>query len=295
MLKFFLYLPEGFPTNTLILRVKRADKIREHLENSLFHENTSMMGFLDPFVDDDHISTWQTLGITTFSVDLFKNLSVNDPKNMQAAMSRIAGRLAFQDGLRHYKGEKPIKLTIIGTGPAALSAAFEARKARVPVQIFGRQECYRATLEMAGILYHLLPEPPDQIKFIRHYLGEETIVITAARAARARAPLLIDERSLMTLPRGAVVIDLAVNEGGNVVGSKSDQVVVSNGVFLVHVSGYPKAEPKIASEAYAQCLVNLLAEVLSPEGKILLEHELLKECWLTHDGKYNSSLVGVQG
>lgn len=292
--EIFSLAAEGFPADTLILRVKLPSKTREHLENNLFHNNTSMIGFLDPldpFDGDDHVAAWQALGISTFSMDLFKSLSINDPKNMQAAMSRIAGRLAFQDGLKRYHGENPVKLTVIGTGPAAFSAAFEAIKTKTPVQVFGRKEHYRAELETAGILYHVLPEPPHQVKFIRQYLKKETIVITAARTPGERAPLLIDEESLTVLPKGAVIIDLTVNEGGSVVGGKRDQVVVSNGVSIVHVSGYPKAEPRIASEAYANCMINLLWEVLSPEREIQLDHELLRECWVTHDGKCNPSLL----
>ncbi len=294
--EIFFLSSEGFPADTLMLRVKLPDKIREDLENKLFRENTSMMGFLDPldpFEADDHITAWQTSRVTTFSVDLFKSLSVNDPKNMQAAMSRIAGRLAFQDGLKRCNSESPVKLTVIGTGPAAFSAAFEAKKVGVPVQLFGRQERYRAELERAGILYRILPEPISQVEFIRRYLREETIVITAARTPGVKAPLLIDEESLNVLPKGAVIIDLTVNEGGSVVGGKSDQVVVSNDVSIVHVSGYPKAEPKIASEAYAQCLIHLLAEVLSPQGEICFKHELLKECWVTHDGHRNPALFSL--
>jgi H+-translocating NAD(P) transhydrogenase subunit alpha len=260
------------------------------LENKLFHGNTAMMGFLDPLDPleaKDRLSVWQALGITTFSMDLIKSLSVNDPKNMQAAMSRITGKLAFQDGLKRYGGEGPVKLTVIGTGPAALSAAFAARSAGIPVQLFGRREVYREELEKLRILYRILPDSINQIAFIRNYLKEETIVITAARTPGARAPLLIDEESLRALPKGAVVIDLSVNEGGSVAGSKSDQVVVSNGVSIVHVSGYPKEEPRLASEAYAKCLACLLLEVLSPQGEIRLEHELLKECWVTHNGHCN--------
>jgi len=288
--EIFSLTPEGFPSDTLIVRVKRANKARELLENKLFHENTSMIGFLDPFAAEDQITAWQTSGMTTFSVDLFKSLSINDPKNMQAAMSRFAGRLAFQDGLKRYNAGKPAKLTVIGTGPAAFSAAFEARKYGLPVQVFGKQERYRVDLESAGITYFILPAQ-DQVKFIRSYLREETIVITAARTPRVKAPLLIDEESLRVLPKGAVIIDLTVNEGGSVVGGKSDQVVVLNGVSIVHVSGYPKAEPKEASEAYAKCMVHLLAEVLSQTGEILLDHELLRECWVTNDGKRNPILI----
>ena len=115
--KIFSLTSSGFPSDTFIVRVLRPSKERELLENELFHDNTAKLGFLFPFVADNHIQTWRELGITTLSFDLLK-ATINDPKNAQAAMSRIAGRLAFQHALRTYKGDKPIKLTVIGPGAA---------------------------------------------------------------------------------------------------------------------------------------------------------------------------------
>lgn len=283
-------LSKGIPSNTLILRVKRPTENRKQLENELFQSNTYMIGFLDPLAEGDHVKEWQACGINTFSVDCFKSLSVDDPKNMQAAMSWIAGRLAFQDGIHRYKGNQAKKLTVIGTGPAALSAVFEAKKQGMPAQVFGKQERYRPKFEEAGAVYHVFPEMSNQALFLRPYLKEATIVITAPRTAGVRPPLLIDEESLTVLPKGAVIIDLTVNEGASVAKAKSDQVVVSNGVMIVHVSGYPKAEPQAASEAYAKCMVNLLTDILSSEGKIQLDHALLQECWITHNGERNPNI-----
>jgi NAD/NADP transhydrogenase alpha subunit len=295
--EIFTLTPKGFPANTLILRVKRANKTHEQMENKLFHENISIIGFLDPLFQEpldasNHIvHAWQAAKINTFSVGLFKSLSIHDPKNMQAAMSRIAGRLAFQDAVKRYTGTKPIKLTVMGTGPAALSAALEARKQAIPVQVFGRQEHYRTEFESYGVVYYVLPNSQNQARFIQPYLNEQTIVIAAARKIGEKATILMDEVNLDILPKGSVVVDLALSDGGNVIGSKRDQVVVTNNeVSIVVVSGYPKAEPKTASEAYAKCMVNLLAEVLSPDGEILFNHQLLQECWVTRGGELNVSL-----
>ena len=172
--EIFVLSSEGFPADTLILRVKLPNESREHLEKKLFHENTFIMGFLDSLnssIAEARIADWQAMGVTTFSVDLFKSLLIHDPKNMQAAMSRIAGRLAFKDGLKRYIGENPVKLTVIGTGPAAFSAISEARKAGIPVQVFGRQERHRIELEMAGVLYHILPEPCRYPQASNEYLS----------------------------------------------------------------------------------------------------------------------------
>ncbi|MBA2651407.1 MAG: hypothetical protein H0U73_03960 [Tatlockia sp.] len=289
--ELFSLTSSGFPANTFIVRVLRPSKERELMENKFFHENTAMLGFLFPFVADNHIAAWQELGLTTLSFDLFKSISIHDPKNAQAAMSRIAGRLAFYDALKHFQGKKPVKVTVVGTGAAAISAAYEALKNKVPVQVFGRKECFRAEFEAAGITYYALPDAENQVSFIKSFLAEETIVITAARTPGKKAPLLIDEESLSFLPPHAVVVDLAISNGGNVAGSKHDQIInIANGISIMNISGYPKTEPRSSSEVYSQCVFNLLAEIMSPAGDISFENELVQEIWVTHNVQRHNSL-----
>lgn len=254
---------EKFPPCSLILRVKRPIKAREQLENKLFSKDTIMIGFLDPFdVDyENHIENWQALGIIPISLELL-NLPANDPKNAQAAMSRFAGRLALQDALQRYNEILPKKVTIFGTGPAGLGAAFYARDLQLPVQLFGRQERYRKMVENAGIIYYVLPKGNPNT-FIHAHLAEQTIVIAAARSIGQKSPLLIDDEALLTLPENAIVVDLSAGEGGCVLGSKEDQVVtVHHNISIVNVSGYPKSEPQAASKAYSACILNLLNELI---------------------------------
>ncbi len=287
--EIFSLTSSGYPANTFIVRVL-WDKEKELVENKHFHANTAMLGFLFPFMGDTHITRWQELGLTTLSFDLFNSISIDDSKNAQAAMSRIAGRLALQDALKHYRGEQSVKLTVIGTGAAGLSAAFEALKNNIPVQVFGRTENHRANLEKVGIAYYVLPEK-NQINFIKDYLYEATIVITAARTPGKKAPLLINKESLSLLPSNAVVVDLAVSNGGNVIGSQHDQIITAeNNVSIINVSGYPKLEPVSSSEIYAQCVVNLLTEIMSPQGDVSFENDRVQEIWVTHKGQRRSSL-----
>jgi NAD/NADP transhydrogenase alpha subunit len=279
----------GFPANSFIVRVL-WNKAQASQENKHFHENTAMLGFLFPFMDLPHITAWQQLGLTTLTFDLFESLSVDDPKNAQAAMSRIAGRLSFCDALKHYQGDKPICVSIIGTGAAGISAAFEANQQGFPVQVFGRTENHRAIFAEAGIAYHVLPSE-NPIEFIQTHLKESTIVITAARTAGKKAPLLLNETSLRLLPPKAVVVDLAVSNGGNVVGSQHDCIkTMDNGVLVINVSGYPKAEPQTSSEAYAQCVVSVLTEILSSQGDMLFEHPVVQEIWVTHNRQRREAL-----
>lgn len=266
------------PSKSLLLRVKRPNKIRECVENELIPAGTVMIGFLDPFDvgNENHIAKWQSLSITTISLELL-HLTSNDLRNAQAAMSHFAGRLALKDALRRYQGALPRRVTILGTGPAGLGAAYAARELQLPVQLFGRQERHRKDVEAHGIIYYILPTT-DQPAFIARHLSKETIIVAAVRNIGEKTPLLINEASLATIPEKAVIIDLCTGEGGAVVGSKEDEVIIiDRDISIVNVSGYPKAEPKAASEAFAQCMVNLLLDIITPEGEVNLKSGLLRQ------------------
>ena len=289
--KIFSPISSEFPPNSFIVRVLRPSKERELMENKLFRSHTAMLGFLFPFIADNHIATWQQLGITTLSFDLFKSISIDDPKNAQAAMSRIAGRLAFHDAVTLYKGEKPLNLIVIGAGAAGVSAAKEAKKHNIPVCLLGRKESVRSELESAGITYQLIPQSTNEVNFMRPYLTQATLVITAARMPGKKAPLLIDEGSLKCLPENAVIVDLAASNGGNVSGTRSEHtIVVANNVLIRNVSGYPKLDPANSSEIYAQCVYSLMTEIMSLTGEVSFQNKFVQEIWVTHSKQRHDAL-----
>ena len=269
-------LDAQLPAQSVILRVKRPTKERETLENKLFSDNTVMMGFLDPLKDDiSHIDRWQTLGLKLISLELLP-LAANDPKNAQAAMSHIAGRLALKDAINRYQGSHAKNVTVIGTGPAGLAAAFAAKELHLHVQLFGRKEQFRQLAEEAEIDYYVLPEYEPR-EFLRQYLKDQTIIITAARAIGKKAPLLIDEPEFNLLPDYSVIVDLSTGEGGSVKGSKSDRAITINRhISIVNISGYPKTEPRVASVAFSDCMVNLLVELITANKELDFNHPLLK-------------------
>jgi H+-translocating NAD(P) transhydrogenase subunit alpha len=137
----------------------------------------------------------------------------------------------------------------------------------------------------------VLPKAEKQMDFIKSFLTDETLVITAARTPGKKAPLLLDESSLRCLPPHAVVVDLAISNGCNVQGSKHDQIIrLENGVLLANVSGYPKTEPRNSSEAYSHCVVSLLTEIMSPMGDVSFENKWVQELWVTHEGERHDAL-----
>ena len=104
------------------------------------------------------------------------------------------------------------------------------------------------------------------------------IIITAARVIGEKSPLLIDAKSLAFLPDNTVIVDLSAGEGGSVMGSKQDSVIhIERGISIINISGYPKAQPKEASEAFAACMTNLLFEIIENKTDIDFEHHLIHQ------------------
>nr|WP_131783855.1 hypothetical protein [Legionella gresilensis] len=117
------------------------------------------------------------------------------------------------------------------------------------------------------------------------------ILLLLQRVKLEKAPLLIDKTSLDRLPPKAVIVDLVISNGGNVLGSKHDQVItLDNDKILVNVSGYPKTEPRASSEIYAQCVFHLLTEIMSPVGIVSFENEFIQEIWVTYDKQLHKCL-----
>lgn len=265
------------PQNSLILRIKRPIKQREVLENKLISFNSLMLGYLDPLDinNEQHFARWEALGIKPIPLELLQ-LKSDDPRNSLASMSIFAGRIALTDAIKRYKGTMPLKVSILGPGSAGLGAASEALNLKIPVQIFGRKESYRKEIENKGISYYTLPKN-GRIRFIAKYLQQQTIVIAAIRTFAKKNPILIDNRSLQSLPDKAVLIDLCSEDGSVIVGSKEDNVITAErDITIVNVTGYPKAEPRAASEAFSKCMFNLLMSIISPDKTINLNSKLFR-------------------
>jgi NAD(P) transhydrogenase subunit alpha len=118
--------------------------------------------------------------------------------------------------------------------------------------------------------------------------GDSDIVITAAQVFGRKAPILVTAEMLNAMKPGSVVVDLAVETGGNVEGVVYDQVVDRQGVRIVGIANLPGRAPLHASQVYSANLVNLIEEFWDKQNKtfvLKLDDEIIKGCLVTHGGK----------
>jgi NAD(P) transhydrogenase subunit alpha len=130
---------------------------------------------------------------------------------------------------------------------------------------------------------------------MRKTCGDSDVVITAAQVFGRRAPILVTTDMLNAMKPGSVVVDLAVETGGNVEGVTYDKVTDRNGVRIIGIANLPGRVPLHASQVYSANLVNLIEEFWDKKEKIFvlkLDDEIIKGCLVTHGGKIvNEKLI----
>jgi len=122
---------------------------------------------------------------------------------------------------------------------------------------------------------------------MKDVISESDIVITTAQLFGRPAPRIITADMVAAMKPGGVIVDMAVESGGNVEGSKPDETVEIGGVSILGVSNLPSLVARDASQMYSSNLFNLITEYWDEENKSFnldLEDEILQACVITHDG-----------
>ena len=201
---------------------------------------------------------------------------------------------------------KPVKAFVIGAGVAGLQAIATAKRLGARVDAFDTRPVVEEQVKSLGARFvkidvgetgqteggYAKALTDEQLKLQRDGMtrvcAESDIVITAAQVFGRRAPILLTSEMLDAMRPGSVVVDLAVESGGNVEGVVADQVTDRKGVKIVGTSNLPGTVPVHASQMFSSNVIALLSEFWDKDSKSLkldLDDEILKGCLVTHGGK----------
>ena len=124
---------------------------------------------------------------------------------------------------------------------------------------------------------------------------EADIVITTAQVFGKPAPLIVTRDMLEAMKPGSVIVDMAVETGGNVEGSVvGDEVTTRNGVTIIGSTNLPGRVSKHSSQMYSTNLLNLISEFWDTESNQLVlnpDDEIIKHCVITRDGKLTNEHI----
>ncbi|KAB2924204.1 MAG: Re/Si-specific NAD(P)(+) transhydrogenase subunit alpha [Bacteroidetes bacterium] len=200
---------------------------------------------------------------------------------------------------------QPSRVFVIGAGVAGLQAIATAKRLGAKVDAFDTRPVAKNDVLSLGAKFvevdlgetgqttqgYAKALTEEQLKkqrdVMKQYCAQADVVITTAQVFGRKAPVIVTKEMVAAMRPGSVVVDLAVETGGNVEGAVLGKTVVKNGVRIVGVANMPGKAAVNASQMYTNNLTNLLEEFWSKESKrfeLKLDDDIIKGCLITHAG-----------
>jgi len=201
----------------------------------------------------------------------------------------------------------PAKVVIMGAGVAGLQAIATAKRLGAIVEVSDIREAVKEQVESLGGRFIELPMQESgegeggyaremgeeflakQREIVANHVAHADVVITTAQIPGKKAPVLLSRETVARMRPGAIVIDMAVESGGNCELSKCDEeVLTDNGVMILGVSNLPATAPEDASLLYSRNILSLITYLLK-EGEVVfnMADEITRGTVLTRAGEVN--------
>ena len=208
---------------------------------------------------------------------------------------------------------RPAKVVVFGAGVAGLQAIATARRLGAVVEVSDIRPETKEQVESLGAKFIEVQGDASirieggyvkgvseeflkrQQELVARHVAAADIVITTALIPGRKAPLLVTEEQVRSMRFGSVIVDMAVEQGGNVVGSELDRTVVKHGVTIIGESNLPSLLPRNASELYSRNLMAFLLHLAGPDQfRWELEEEITRGSLIVREGRaVHPSVVAV--
>ncbi len=280
-------------------------------------EGAILIGFLQPLASRDIVKRLADRKITAFAMEMVPRITRAQRMDALSTMSTAAGYKAvllaanasgrFFPMLSTAAGTiPPAKVIVIGAGVAGLQAIATAKRLGAVVTAFDTRPVAGEQVKSLGAEFVSLEVPHEQAEdaggyakelppefyqkeqeLIRKHSKDADVIITTALIPGKRSPILITEEMVEEMKPGSVIVDLAVEQGGNCVLSEAGKEVVKHGVILIGTLNIPSTLPIHASQLYSKNILAFL-NLLCPDGKSVkldLKDEIISGSLITHNGQ----------
>jgi H+-translocating NAD(P) transhydrogenase subunit alpha len=272
----------------------------------------ALVGMLNPF-DAAGIAACATAGLTAFALEALPRISRAQSMDVLSSQANIAGYKAVMLAANEYARFVPMLMTaagtvkaarvlVMGVGVAGLQAIATAKRLGAVIEATDVRPSVKDQVESLGAKWvdvpyandeerqiaegvggYARPMPPEwmarQAGIIAERCKQMDIVITTALIPGRPAPKLLKADTVAAMKPGSVIVDLAVEQGGNVEGSEAGRIVLKNGVKIVGTTNLPALVGADASALYARNVLNFLALSLNlktGEWKIARDDEIVQ-------------------
>jgi NAD(P) transhydrogenase subunit alpha len=296
----------------IVLRVRKppAEEV-DLLKSGAVH-----VSFLDPFNDKALVEQLAARGVTAISMEMIPRSTRAQKMDALSSQANLAGYVTVIQAAFHSPKILPMMMTpagtiaparvfVIGAGVAGLQAIATAKRLGARVEAFDTRPVVAEQVQSLGAKFvqidlgdtgqtdqgyarELTPEQIEKQKEgQKKIIAQSDVVITTAQVFGRAAPRIVSADMVRAMQPGSIVIDMAVESGGNVEGSQLNEIVDVDGVKIVGQGNLPSQVARNASDMYSANLFNLLDEFWDGEAKQLdlsPEDEIVKSCVITRDG-----------
>jgi NAD(P) transhydrogenase subunit alpha len=304
----------------LRLRIPPAEEI------DLIKKDAIHMSYLDPFNQQSLIKGFKDKQISAIAMELIPRTTKAQKMDALSSQASLAGYVAvvvaadrldkiFPMMMTPSGTIAPSKVFIIGAGVAGLQAIATAKRLGARVEAFDTRPTVEEQVQSLGAKFvkvelgetgetkdgyakALTEEQLEQQRQVMaKHCAQSDVVITTAQVFGKKAPIIITSDMVKQMKPGSLIVDLAVETGGNVEGSKTDEEVDIGGVRIIGLENLPGRVAVHASQMYSSNLGNLIGEFWDDENKTFnldLEDEIIQGCLVTHQGEiFSESMKNI--
>lgn len=307
-------VPSLYEKADIVLRVRKPSPDQV----SMLKIGALHVSFLDPFNDSELLKQLASQGVSAISMEMIPRTTTAQRMDALSSQANLAGYAAVLLAAQHATKIMPMMMTpagtiapsrvfVIGAGVAGLQAIATAKRLGARVEAFDTRPVVAEQVRSLGAKFveidlggetgqtkqgyaKALTEAQiaKQQEGMKKVIAASDIVITTAQVFGRPAPRIVTKDMLEAMAPGSVVIDMAAETGGNVEGTKLNQVItVGKGVKLIGQANLSSNVASPSSEMYAANLTNLLGELWDPDVQQLKldgNNEIVKACLIMHNG-----------
>ncbi len=300
----------------LVLKVRAPNDA----ELAQMKRNAVLVGMLDPF-NAERLTALAQAGLTAFALEAAPRITRAQSLDVLSSQANLAGYKAVLLAANQYGRLFPMMMTaagtlkaaravILGAGVAGLQAIATAKRLGAVVEASDVRPAAKEQIESLGAKFIDVPFETDEEREIAQGTGgyarpmpaawmarqavlvserckQADIVISTALIPGRPAPLLISEETVQGMKPGSVIVDMAVERGGNCPLSELDKVVEKHGVSIIGYSNIPAMVSTDASALYARNVLDFMKLITGAEGELAIqrEDEIIAACLMCTDGQ----------
>ncbi len=310
---------EGFGAADLVLRLRPP----ANEDVALLKPGAIHISYLDPFNRRDLVEALAARNVSAICMELVPRSTIAQKMDALSSQANLGGYVAVILAAERLAKVFPMMTTpagtlqpsrvfIVGAGVAGLQAIATARRLGARVEAFDTRPEVAEQVQSLGAKFvkidlgetgstkdgYAKALTPEQLEKQRQGMAkvcaQSDVVITTAQVFGRPAPRILTKDMVAGMKPGSVIVDMAVESGGNVEGSVEGKEVDVNGVRIIGLANLPGQVAVHASQMYASNLTYMVEQFWNKESKafaLKLEDDILKGCLVTHETQIRNALL----